>query len=186
MGQTNDRSVTSTSSQSVIYIGRYVPPFHPSWSKLLLPSHISNGMSELRFSSLEDVEVVESYKTGSDRACPETTSHNWLRFFHSTQRFVHGLGLWMIGWPKRNCGCGCGSSKNLRKRFLTRPTPKPLFPIGQICASDRMECSLLGTLVDWLASEELRQEFKKMDCNRTNPKPLSAIGQICAQHRMEC
>jgi hypothetical protein len=49
-----------------------------------------------------------------------------------------------------------------------------------------MECSSLGTLFDWLASEELRQELKKMDCNRKNPKPLSAIGQICAQQRMEC
>jgi hypothetical protein len=42
----------------VIYIGSYIPPFHPNWSKLLLPSLINNGMSELRFSSLEDVEVV--------------------------------------------------------------------------------------------------------------------------------
>jgi hypothetical protein len=71
-------------------------------------------------------------------------------------------------------------------RILKIQVTKPPFPSGQICAKDRMECSSLGTLFDWLDSEELRQEFKKMDCNRKNPKPLSAIGQICAQHRMVC
>jgi hypothetical protein len=40
------------------------------------------------------------------------------------------------------------------KDFNTK-NPKPLSAIGQNCAQQKMECSQLGPLDDWLAIEEL-------------------------------
>ncbi len=51
----------------------------------------------------------------------------------------------------------------------------PCFSLVIFVHRTEWKCSSLGTVIDWLASEELRQEFMKMDCNRKNPKTLSAI-----------
>ncbi len=74
----------------------------------------------------------------------------------------------------------------LEYRLQAGQPQNPGFSLVIFVHRTEWKCSSLGTLVDWLASEELWQEFKKMDCNRKNPKPLPAIGQICAQQRMEC